>query len=220
VSGAEPIVQRLEHPGEPADAAAAMLALPYPLFLDSASGSPGGEPHQLGRYSFVMADPVLVVRSKGHVTEVGQAGVWRQVEGDALGVVREALRAWNGLPVPGLPPFQGGAAGYIGYDYGAVLERVPPTRYDDLGVPDVVLGLYDWVLAWDHRSREAWLISTGLGAGGAQDPARARDRAALVRDRLSGGAAGCPPPRPAVGPGAPAPSYPVTALDRAPEGLR
>ena len=28
-------------------------------------------------------------------------------------------------PVPGLPPFQGGAAGYIGYDYGAVLERLP-----------------------------------------------------------------------------------------------
>ena len=28
-------------------------------------------------------------------------------------------------PVSGLPPFQGGAAGYIGYDYGAVLERLP-----------------------------------------------------------------------------------------------
>jgi hypothetical protein len=63
VRGAEPIIERLAHPGDPAEAAAAMLDLPYPLFLDSASGGPGGEPHQLGRYSFVMADPVLVVRS-------------------------------------------------------------------------------------------------------------------------------------------------------------
>ena len=46
-------------------------------------------------------------------------------------------------------------------------ERVPPTRYDDLAVPDVVLGLYDWVLAWDHGQGDAWLISTGLGPGGA-----------------------------------------------------
>jgi para-aminobenzoate synthetase component 1 len=220
VRGAEPIIERLAHPGDPAEAAAAMLDLPYPLFLDSASGGPGGEPHQLGRYSFVMADPVLVVRSKGAVTQVAQGGAWREVEGDALGVVREALRGWSGPSLPELPPFQGGAAGYIGYDYGAVLERVPPTRYDDLGVPDVVLGLYDWVLAWDHRSREAWLVSTGLGASGPQDPSRARARAAQVRDRLSGGSAVAPRAQPSAGAGAPAPSYPVTALDRAPEGLR
>ena len=29
----------------------------------------------------------------------------------------------------------------------------PPTRYDDLALPDVVLGLYDWVIAWDHQRR-------------------------------------------------------------------
>jgi para-aminobenzoate synthetase component 1 len=220
VSGAEPLVQRLEHPGEPADIAAAMLGLPYPIFLDSATGSTAGEPHQLGRYSFLSADPVLVVRSKGRLTQArsGEEG-WRAVEGDALGVVREVLRSWAASAVPGLPPFQGGAAGYIGYDYGAVLERVPATRYDDLGVPDVVLGLYDWVIGWDHATRDAWLISTGLLASGASDPARARARADMVRARLAEG----PRPFPPAAGGlveSPAPSYPVTALDRAPDGLR
>ena len=62
-------------------------------------------------------------------------------------------------PVSGLPPFQGGAAGYIGYDYGAVLERLPAARFDDLAIHDVVLGLYDWVIAWDHRLGTAWIVS-------------------------------------------------------------
>ncbi|MBI4265231.1 MAG: aminodeoxychorismate synthase component I [Acidobacteria bacterium] len=54
-------------------------------------------------------------------------------------------------------------------------------------MPDVVLGLYDWVLAWDHVASRAWLVSTGLPE---QSPlARARraaDRAAAVRARLCG----------------------------------
>jgi para-aminobenzoate synthetase component 1 len=221
VTAAGPIIERLEHPGEPADVAAAMLDLPYPIFLDSATGRTAGEPHQLGRYSFVSADPVLVVRSKGAMTEVGEGGAWRRVEGDALGAVRAALRAWAASAVPGLPPFQGGAAGYIGYDYGAVLERVPATRYDDLAVPDVVLGLYDWVVAWDHESHQAWLISTGLTASVPADETRARARARMVRDRLSRARAAAPRSRSTIGlPGAGAPSYPVTALDRAPDGLR
>jgi para-aminobenzoate synthetase component 1 len=136
--------------------------------------------------------------------------------------VRRLTRDWATPPVAGLPPFQGGAAGYIGYDYGAVLERVPPTRYDDLAVPDVVLGLYDWVIAWDHLDRDAWLISTGLPTGSGQDR-RARERAEAVTDRVrqAGRAAGdggwlpppCPPARLPRGPAAP--SYPVTSLDAA-----
>ena len=65
-------------------------------------------------------------------------------------------------PVAGLPPFQGGVAGYIGYDWGLTLERLPAPRYDDLALPDVMLGMYDWVLAWDHVASRAWLISTGM----------------------------------------------------------
>jgi hypothetical protein len=64
--------------------------------------------------------------------------------------------------VPDLPPFQGGAAGYLAYDWGRVLERLPAPRHDDLALPDVVLGLYDWVLAWDHERSRAWMISTGM----------------------------------------------------------
>src|SRR5438045_1210375 len=79
-------------------------------------------------------------------------------------------------PHPARPPFQGGAAGFIGYDWGETLEpTVAPPPYDDLALPDAVLGVYDWVIAWDHEQRRAWMISTGLPE---RDPAKRSRRAA------------------------------------------
>ena len=59
-------------------------------------------------------------------------------------------------------PFTGGAVGWLSYDFGRRLERWPSIAKDDLGLPDAALGLYDVVGAFDHRSRQAWLFSSGL----------------------------------------------------------
>jgi para-aminobenzoate synthetase component 1 len=175
MSGALPLVEPLEDLGDPAAVAGRFLDLPWMLLLDSASaGSGAPDAHALGRYSFLSADPVAVVRSKGNAVQALKGGAWRAADGDALDVARGWLREMRVEATPGLPPFQGGVAGYIGYDYGAVLERVPPTRYDDLALPDVALGLYDWVIAWDHQAGAAWLISRG-------GPERRR----MVLDRLA-----------------------------------
>jgi para-aminobenzoate synthetase component 1 len=162
MSSAPPLVEPLEGLADPAEVAARFLDLPWLLLLDSASAGSGmPDTHALGRYSFLSAEPTAVVRSKGKVVQVLEGGTWRAAEGDALDVARGWLREMRAEPMAGLPPFQGGVAGYIGYDYGAVLERVPPTRYDDLALPDVALGRYDWVIAWDHVAGSAWLISRG-----------------------------------------------------------
>jgi para-aminobenzoate synthetase component 1 len=88
--------------------------------------------------------------------------------------------------VPGLPAFQGGAAGYLAYDLCHHLERLPSPRFDDLDLPDLCLGLYDWTIAWDHVLGRTWLFSTGLPL---RDPrqraARAEARARMVRERLA-----------------------------------
>jgi para-aminobenzoate synthetase component 1 len=100
--------------------------------------------------------------------------------------VRSFLAPFASEALPDLPPFQGGAAGYIGYDWGLALERLPAPAYDDLGLDDVVLGIYDWVLAWDHVQAKAWLISTGMPE--TQPEARARrgrERAERVRGLIS-----------------------------------
>lgn len=218
-----PLVESLGELDDPAQVAARFLDLPYLLLLDSATGAlPSGEAHPLGRFSFLSADPEVVVRSKGPRTEVGERGAWRPAEGDALEVVRGLLATWRHRPVTGLPPFQAGAAGYVGYDYGAVLERLPAPRYDDLAIPDVVLGLYDWVIAWDHRVGAAWLLSTGLPAAGEARDRRARERAEEVKCRLRSSQPRRPPRAAASASApAPAPAYPVPAVDGAERiGLR
>lgn len=206
------LVEELVPLPDPLDACARCADLPYLFFLDSAAN-----PEHLGRYSFLAADPAIVVRSKGARTEqrIAGAGEWIPIAADPLAAVRVLLAPHVAEPVPGLPPFQGGAAGYIGYDWGASLERIPPPRYDDLALPDVILGLYDWVIAWDHEERRAWVISSGMPETGARGARRAAERLQLVRRRLA-----APPPaslgvlhggtaeRRGVG----APSYPLPGL--------
>ena len=161
-----PLVEELTPVPAPVQCCERLEGLPYRLFLDSAASTT-----RLGRYSFLMADPIAVIQSTG--------------AGDALDAVRARLAPHTADPVSGLPPFQGGVAGYIGYDWGLSLERLPAPRYDDLALPDVVLGVYDWVLAWDHVASRAWLISTGMPetADGVRTM-RAQARAAEVRARL------------------------------------
>src|SRR5205823_14507497 len=65
------------------------------------------------------------------------------------------------------------------------LERVPRPRYDDLAIPDAMLGLYDWVIAWDHQTEQAWVISTGIPAQGTARRERAARRLAFVRQKLA-----------------------------------
>ena len=72
------VIEFTEAP-DPARCCEAFAGLPYRLFLDSAT--PGT---RLGRYSFVTADPVAVVQSKGARTEIRSRNGVRTVEGDVL----------------------------------------------------------------------------------------------------------------------------------------
>ncbi|HEY9449125.1 MAG TPA: aminodeoxychorismate synthase component I, partial [Gemmatimonadaceae bacterium] len=192
------------------------------VFLDSVR-----DPERLGRYSFLAADPQTVVRGKGTLVESLSlpGGDVTRLESNALGSVRSRLAPFMTAPVPGLPPFQGGAAGYIGYDWGAVLERFTPPRYDDLGIPDVMLGIYDWVVAWDHAERRCWVISTGMPELGDSRAKRATARLQMVKARLAGDPAWWSPVRQDQSARATsatmAPSYPVSDVHHAQEiGLR
>jgi len=212
-----PLVDNLGETGDPIEVVARFLDLPGLVFLDSATGPlHAPDPHQLGRYSFLSADPARVVRSKGAKTEIGGPALgWTPVDSDPLLAVREMLAPFAVAPVSGLPPFQGGALGYVGYDYGAALERLPAARHDDLAIPDVILGLYDWAIAWDHRLRTAWVISTGLPETGTAREVRACERLAMVRERLGGPARQAPRVSPVPAPPDEAPSYPVLGAEGA-----
>ena len=52
----------------------------------------------------------------------------------------------------GPPPFLGGLVGYLCYDLGRRLERLPSIAADDQALPLLRLALHDWVVAWDRRT--------------------------------------------------------------------
>ena len=66
-------------------------------------------------------------------------------------------RMWLPHPLE-LPPFFGGAIGFLGYDCVHYFERLPRRAPDDLGLPDIVLGFYDLVAVIDHQYEQLWVI--------------------------------------------------------------
>lgn len=176
-----PLVQELIPAPDPRICCERLVGWPYRLWLDSASDAP-----TLGRFSFLTADPCAVLRAAGnsldHVTL--PAGQRDQTVGDPFEALRELIAPFRTSPVAGIPPFQGGIAGYVGYELGGTLEQLPPPPASGLGVPDLVVGLYDWTLAWDHAERRAWLISTGIPEHGQARRARAEERMSAVLERI------------------------------------
>jgi para-aminobenzoate synthetase component 1 len=148
-----PLVEELTPWLDPWEVCRRLGHLPHLLFFDSAASHP-----TLGRYSFVTADPFDWLRARGrHV--VNRNG-WCQA--DPFEVLGRKLADWRAETVAGLPPFQGGAAGLFGYDLCHHIERLPRPRFDEFETPDLAVGFYDWVIAFDHAQRRALLLSTGL----------------------------------------------------------
>ncbi|MDP6402465.1 MAG: aminodeoxychorismate synthase component I [SAR202 cluster bacterium] len=153
----EPVVRTLGPSSRLVDVFPSFLDLPYPVLLDSTSSS-GRE----ARFAYLTADPFMVVRSKGKHVETEFQGSIERRESSPFDVLQELLRVYRFSRAPGAPPFQGGAVGYLAYELAHHLERLPLTATDDLDLPEMNVGLYDWVIAQDRQTRETWAISTGL----------------------------------------------------------
>ena len=151
-----PIVERLDQSLTPVDVFRRLSRLPHVVFFDSAMRHP-----QLGRYSFIAADPV------GWLCPAADRS-------DAFSFLAERVAALPASTRPELPPFQGGWAGLFGYELGCSLERVPRAAIDEFGIPALAVGLYDVVVAFDHAKNSAWLISQGFPE---RDPLARGDRA-------------------------------------------
>ena len=163
-----PLVEELIPCPDPYEVARKLAHLPHLLFLDSADRHP-----DRGRYSYVMADPgILYALPEGY--DPFDDDVF-----DCLKVSRP--------DVPGLPPFIGGWAGMFGYGLGRAFERLPGPRADEFGTPGTAVGVYDWVISFDHHTNRAWIVSSGIQFEFFDVPsteARAEARLELVRSWL------------------------------------
>ena len=151
----------------PIDVAEAFRGLPGLALLESA------RPGRNARWTYLTADPVAVLAEPA-------AGR------DPFAVARRLLARLDGghpartAAAPDAPPFLGGLVGYVAYELGDSIERLPPPPADDQGLPLLRLALHDWVIAWDRRTGGAWLAGRALDG----DQRRLERRLAEVRGRL------------------------------------
>lgn len=111
---------------------------PRSFVLESSQSNDG-----LGEWSFFGADPL------------------QMVSGEHLDVLREAMRPFETEATSDLP-FIGGAVGYLAYDYGRRLEKLPWKALDDREIPDMYFGIYDGVAAYHHGSGKLFLVAHGF----------------------------------------------------------
>lgn len=118
---------------------------PYSYLLESVEG---GE--RLARYSFIGVEPFLILQGKnGHITITEQKKEEKK-EGNPLEILESLMQKYQGVNLPSLPRFAGGAVGYFAYDAVRYLEKLPQEKKDDLQLPDVFFLFTRVLLVFDH----------------------------------------------------------------------
>ncbi|MBI4753338.1 aminodeoxychorismate synthase component I [Candidatus Desantisbacteria bacterium] len=157
----------------------------YPFFLDS-----GMSKYGLGQYSFIGFDPFLMFKSKGKDVEIfakdSRKGdpCDRKFYGDPFFVLRHIIDQYK-LPIlPDLPSFLGGGVGYFSYEMKNLIEKLPAKAMDDIDIPDCIVCLYDVIIIFDHKHRQAYISSSGFPEQGRLRQKRAINRIKWVKNRL------------------------------------
>jgi anthranilate synthase component 1 len=116
---------------------------------------------------------MVLTAKNGRIRLTRRGGTERLPDGDPSLAVRDLLRRFQPVPVPGLPRFQGGAVGYMAYDLVRHFERLPSQTRDDLGLPDAVFLFSDTLVVFDNLRHRLLVIVNCL--------VEARDDASLDR---------------------------------------
>jgi para-aminobenzoate synthetase component 1 len=130
---------------DPAAAFAAVAHEPYAMLLD---GSGEGEQSQ---FAYIAIAPFQVITRAPQDTTP-----------DPFADLRQALHNFRITPDIALPaPFIGGAVGFVGYEVGSALEKLPPRKTPAFPL-DLAFGLYDVIVAFDLHRKVAWVMSSGF----------------------------------------------------------
>ncbi len=140
---------------QPETTFSAWESAPYSLFFDSADRE-----HELGRYSFLCFLPIETIEAKNGYTTITNRDGQHKEEGNPFEILHDRIDHYgmNKRINEAFPPFQGGAAGYFGYDLARDLESLPAFTKDE-GVPDMAVGIYDQLCAFDHEQNKAWYLT-------------------------------------------------------------
>jgi anthranilate synthase component I len=125
----------------------------YSFLLESVEG---GE--TIARYTFAGANPTEVFRARGRSCTLETGGKLVRSDEDPVERLRRLTRRFRPARVPGLPPLIAGAIGYFAYDMVRLVEKIPATGRDDVGLDDCVMMFYLGLVAFDHVQHRVWII--------------------------------------------------------------
>jgi len=182
-----PVVRELPADLETPISAYLKLAGTGPSFL--LESVTGGE--QVARYSFIGVDAseAYVIRGRSlerHTADGIVTTTFPDDTGDLLDALRDELTQYRPLPVHGLPRFNGGLVGYVGYD--AVRAFEPTLKLSPHPeLPDAIFLLADTLVAFDHAFGKMILIANAHvnGKSKAEACADAERRLEALQERLS-----------------------------------
>ncbi len=129
---------------------------PYSYLLESVEG---GE--KIARYTFIGTSPSLVFQSKGRQIAIDTPGKGQKkfhTAQDPLAELEKILKRYRQAPVGNLPPFCGGAVGYLGYDTVRFFEKIPDKNPDAQQIPDALFIFTDTLFVFDHIQRKLKVV--------------------------------------------------------------
>jgi para-aminobenzoate synthetase component 1 len=125
-------------------------ANPSALLLSGGELRPGGE----NRYSIAARDPFLTLRGKGNLTRIETAGGSFEICENPIRVLDQLCGSMHPSFGPSLPPFCGGAVGYLAYDLKNSIESLPTSARDDLDLPDIFFFWPTQIEVYDRKQRK------------------------------------------------------------------
>ena len=132
----------------------------YSFLLESVEG---GE--NIARYTFTGANPVEVFRARGRICELESGGKVVRFDENPIEQLRRLVARYHPVRVPGLPPLVAGVIGYFAYDMVRLVEQIPMTGRDDLGLDDCVMMFYLGLVVFDHVQHRVWVIRNVFADG-------------------------------------------------------
>ncbi|MBS4205943.1 aminodeoxychorismate synthase component I [Lederbergia citrea] len=121
------------------------------------------ESGRTGRYSIAGIKPFAAIQANQKQVEIDQGGERTVVSGKPLAVMEKWMSQFSFPPQHGLPDFQGGAIGYISYDYGQCIEKLPDIADDDLKLPLLHFLVFDEWAVFDHEEECLWVMVLNRG---------------------------------------------------------
>ena len=118
----------------------------YSFLLESVEGS-----ERWARYSFLGTRPQRIFKARGNEIEIIENGKKTRFTSESpLKSLEELLRGCRSVTVPGVPPFFGGALGYVAYNAVEQFHEIPNNKTDPLAMPEIFFIFVQTLVAFDN----------------------------------------------------------------------